>query len=152
MLVSSGTVTIKGKYGVDSEVDTGAVSVSGGTLTVEGESAAFTPNFLENVDQHIILGEGVGVISGAYDSASVTIGIPKEPALLGDADGSGEVDTIDATIIQRYATKVAVPYDEDQLMNADIDGDGDLTIVDATFIQRFATKVKTPYPIGELIG
>lgn len=73
------------------------------------------------------------------------------PVLLGDADGSGEVDLVDATVIQRHTTMIAVPYDEAQLMCADIDGDGSLTIVDATFIQRYATKVQTPYKIGEAV-
>lgn len=74
------------------------------------------------------------------------------PVLLGDADGSGEVDLVDATVIQRHTTMIAVPYDESQLMCADIDGDGSLTIVDATFIQRYATKVQTPYKIGATVG
>ena len=73
------------------------------------------------------------------------------PVLLGDADGNGEVDAIDATLLQRHATMIDVPFDEKQLMNADIDGDGELTIVDATFIQRYATHIKTPYPVGEPI-
>lgn len=76
---------------------------------------------------------------------------PDPPYLLGDADGNGDVDTADATVIQRAVTKIAVPYDEEQLMRADIDGDENLTIVDATFIQRYSTKVNTPYPIGEPI-
>ena len=70
---------------------------------------------------------------------------------LGDADGNGEVDMTDATVIQRVATMIAVPYDEEQLMCADIDDDGDLTIVDATFIQRYSTRIAVPYPIGEEI-
>ena len=70
---------------------------------------------------------------------------------LGDANGNGEVDMIDATIIQRAVTMVPVPYDEDQLMNADVDDDGDLTVMDAAFIQRHATMIKTPYPIGDLM-
>ena len=90
-------------------------------------------------------------ISGAVDSASVIIGVPTEPQKLGDADGNGEVDVIDATVIQRYTTLINVPYDKAQLMCADIDGDGDLTIVDATFIQRYSTMIKTPYDIGEYI-
>ena len=73
------------------------------------------------------------------------------PVYLGDADGNGEVDMADATIIQRHATMIAVPYDEAQLMHADIDGDGSLSIVDATFIQRYDTHMKVPYPIGETI-
>ncbi|MBQ6499040.1 MAG: leucine-rich repeat protein, partial [Ruminococcus sp.] len=74
------------------------------------------------------------------------------PVLLGDADGNGEVDLVDATVIQRHTTMIAVPYDEAQLMCADIDDDGSLTIVDATFIQRYATKVQTPYKIGATVG
>lgn len=77
---------------------------------------------------------------------------PDPPYLLGDADGSGEVDMADATVIQRAVTKIVVPYDEEQLMRGDVDGDGGLTIVDATLIQRFATKVNTPYPIGEPVS
>lgn len=77
---------------------------------------------------------------------------PDPPYLLGDTDGNGDVDTADATVIQRAVTKIAVPYDEEQLMRGDVDGDGGLTIVDATLIQRFAVKVITPYPIGEPIS
>ena len=70
---------------------------------------------------------------------------------LGDADGSDDVDMVDATVVQRVATRVKVPYDQETLMHGDVDGDGELTVVDATFIQRFATRVKTPYPIGETV-
>ena len=69
--------------------------------------------------------------------------------LLGDANDDGEVDTVDATIIQRTATHLKVPYTEEQLIFADVDGDGEVTIVDATYIQRYATHVKIPFPIGE---
>ena len=78
-------------------------------------------------------------------------GASEENTILGDADGNGEVDMTDATVIQRVVTMIAVPYDEEQLMRADVDGDGELTVVDATFIQRYSTKVQTPYPIGEEI-
>ena len=71
------------------------------------------------------------------------------PAKLGDANGDGEVDSVDATIVQRAATKIQVPYSEEQLMCADVDGDGSLTIVDASFIQRYDSKIAVPYPVGE---
>ncbi len=71
------------------------------------------------------------------------------PVKLGDANGDGEVDSVDATIVQRAATKIQVPYSEEQLMCADVDGDGSLTIVDATFIQRYDSKIAVPYPVGE---
>ena len=33
-----------------------------------------------------------------------------EQMMLGDVDGDGEVTVLDATFIQRYATKAKVPY------------------------------------------
>ena len=71
---------------------------------------------------------------------------------IGDANGDGTVDDIDATIVQRYDAHFKVPYDMATLMNADVDGDGELTIVDATFIQRYAVGVPTPYAIGEFVA
>ena len=77
---------------------------------------------------------------------------PATMFLLGDANGDGEVDVIDATLIQRVATRVSVPYPEETLMQGDIDDDGELTVIDATFIQRYATRVSTPYRIGEMVS
>lgn len=70
---------------------------------------------------------------------------------LGDADGDGIVEIVDATIIQRHLSNLTVPYSEETLMNADVDGDGELTVLDATFIQRYIAKIETHYPIGEPI-
>ena len=71
--------------------------------------------------------------------------------ILGDADGSGEVDMIDATLIQRSATGIPVKISNDILMNGDVDGDKELTVIDATFIQRFSTRIATPYQIGKIV-
>ena len=68
---------------------------------------------------------------------------------LGDADGNGSADIVDTTVIQRVATNIYVPYDEEQLMCGDVDGDDYLTVVDATFIQRYVNHYPVPYPIGE---
>ena len=76
---------------------------------------------------------------------------PSMTYYLGDANGDGEVDAIDSTIVQRVATMVKVPYDRDKMMNADVDGDGELTVLDATYILRYSSHVKTPYPVGEII-
>ncbi len=72
VLVSSGSVTLKGKIGVVSDTDGSTVYVTGGKLAIEGQDAAFSENFLTDVDQHIILGEGVEVTSGAVDGVAVT--------------------------------------------------------------------------------
>jgi fibronectin type 3 domain-containing protein len=76
---------------------------------------------------------------------------PVSRYILGDADGSGDVDIVDATIIQRYSTLVKVAVDEETLMHGDINGDGYLDIVDAAFIQRYSTFIKVPYPIGTFV-
>ncbi len=72
LLVSSGDVTLKGKIGVASDTDNSTVSVTGGKLAIEGQDAAFSENFLTDVDQHILLGDGVEVTSGSVDGAAVT--------------------------------------------------------------------------------
>lgn len=70
-------------------------------------------------------------------------------AILGDADGSGEVEVSDATVIQRCATNLRPPISKIFLNRGDVDSDGSLTVLDATFIQRSSTFVSTPYPIGQ---
>ena len=76
---------------------------------------------------------------------------PYDPYIFGDVDGDEEVDVVDATFIQRYATHIRISISDEQLMHGDIDGDGDVSAVDATFIQRYATHIATAYPIGELV-
>ena len=75
-----------------------------------------------------------------------------EKYILGDVNGDDDVDMIDATILQRAATNIKVPYTEEELMRGDVDGDGSITIIDATFIQRYATRIASPYPIGNPIA
>ncbi len=69
----------------------------------------------------------------------------------GDADGSGDVDITDASVVQHKLIGAWVPYGEEQLMCADVDGDDSLTMVDATFIQRYSTHIEIPYIIGTRI-
>ena len=76
---------------------------------------------------------------------------PKPPMILGDIDGDGEATILDATLAQRHATRVSIPYTKEQIKSGDVDREGEVTIIDATFIQRYATRIKVPYPIGEPI-
>ena len=80
----------------------------------------------------------------------VSLGDVPSDSILGDVNGDGEADTLDATLIQRYVTFVKVPYSDEVMMCGDTDGDGVLTVMDATFIQRYSTRIKVPYPIGEI--
>ena len=69
---------------------------------------------------------------------------------MGDADGNGEVDSIDVTVLQRYSADMEYPISG--LETADVDGDGETTIIDATYIQRYLAEMDTPYRIGEAVG
>ena len=90
--------------------------------------------------------------SDGTSAATYAVIEPKPPVILGDIDGDGEATILDATLAQRYATRVAIPYDEAHVnKSGDVDGEGEVTVIDATFIQRYATRVKVPYPIGEPI-
>ena len=72
----------------------------------------------------------------------------RETYVIGDADGSGEVEIVDATIVQRYDANIKTPFNEAQLMRANVDGD-ELSIIDVTFIQRYLVNMNNPYMIGE---
>lgn len=53
----------------------------------------------------------------------------------GDADGSGDVDIIDATVIQRADARIIGDGDFYKPLG-DVDGDGNANVIDATLIQR----------------
>lgn len=73
------------------------------------------------------------------------------PQILGDSDGSGDIEIVDSTFIQRYIAKVDTPFTKDELMRGDVDGSGDLELPDATAIQYYLSNMKTTYKIGEPI-
>lgn len=74
--------------------------------------------------------------------------LPDGSYRLGDADGSGNIDIIDATIIQRTCALIPVNIDPKTLSQGEVDGDGILSIIDATFIRRYLASIYTFYPIG----
>ena len=65
-----------------------------------------------------------------------------EMVLIGDVDGSGKVDVLDATILQMIVADLE-PADARLRFIADANGDGVVTITDATTIQLFAAEVET---------
>ena len=73
---------------------------------------------------------------------------PPETYILGDVDGNGEVDSADATLIQRYTVELST-LSEKQLLAGDVDGDGFVTTIDATFVQRYVAKMSVKYDIGK---
>lgn len=71
--------------------------------------------------------------------------------ILGDADDNGEIESVDATFVQRYAASIPTPYITQVLMQGDVDGDGNLTVMDATAIQYFLANMKNPHNIGKTL-
>ncbi len=64
--------------------------------------------------------------------------------LLGDIDGNGKVEVLDATLIQRHEARFERLTDE-QLMLADTNKDGEVNVLDATMIQRLVAKFITNF-------
>lgn len=59
--------------------------------------------------------------------------------LLGDADENGEIESVDATWIQRYKAEMDLPFTI-RTRSADVDGDGEVTLIDATAIQYYLSR------------
>lgn len=67
--------------------------------------------------------------------------------MLGDADDNGEVESIDAAVIQYHLIGIPI-VDTVVEQAADVDLDGDITIIDVTWILRFLVQIPVVYPIG----
>lgn len=100
-------------------------------------------------DMHASYEDGYMVFYTDHFSTYILAVPESDGTLLGDADGDGDVTSIDVTYIQRYSAGLRIDVDEDTLMNGDADGNGELEIVDATFIQRRLAEMPIPYPVGE---
>ncbi len=72
------------------------------------------------------------------------------PIILGDADGSGIVDIIDVTTIQRHISELEL-LEGGALLAADVNGDGEITVADATEIQAWLAGYVSQYAIGQPI-
>lgn len=67
---------------------------------------------------------------------------------LGDVNGDGTVDVIDATLLQRHLAYITIPSEYD-IMHGDVDSNGIVSIIDVTFIGRYVAKTGVIYPVGE---
>ena len=80
---------------------------------------------------------GAMPVSAAEDDTTVP---------LGDVNIDGDVDVIDATLLQRYCVGMSNIYIS--FWSSDVDDDGYVTIIDVTLIQRYLAGLSTFCDIG----
>lgn len=66
----------------------------------------------------------------------------------GDADGDGDITSIDVTVAQRVIVGIVTDPDGAIARRSDVTGDG-LALPDATAIQRYLAGFTDPYQIGQ---
>jgi C1A family cysteine protease len=126
-------VTDNGLYWRHYEIDEATLVASGLSLT-STMRIRFTAN---DADPQSIVEAGVDGFVVSYIECG-------DSYVCGDADGSGEVNLLDATYIINYLYKDGPPPDPEEA--ADADGSGALNLLDATFIINYLYK-DGPEPI-----
>lgn len=82
---------------------------------------------------------------------AVTVTGQADAELLGDVDGNGTVEAVDATWTQRHIGQIVTLSDQ-QLAAADVDQDRAITPIDVTLIQRYLVDMKSSDDIGKTIA
>ena len=129
--------------------DTGVFSMTEGTVaeltfTVKadaatGASAGFTLEKVAVCDKTFV-NDAVKVQTGA--APKVTVG---SAVVLGDVNGDGKVNNIDAALVYGYHNK-KLTLTEDQLAAADVNGDGKVNNMDAALIYAYHNKKLPKFP------
>ena len=132
--------------------DAGSYSFFEGTF-LKGETYCaemmLVPDFGYWLDDDTVVNANGAKVEEAYGRMALYVSLSTQAApLLGDANGDGLVDILDATVIQRHLANYVIKsfYPE----NANVTGDS-LSIIDATLIQRYLASYSVSYPIGEPI-
>lgn len=85
--------------------------------------------------------EGINAILTSLKLDNITSAEPQ--VTVGDINGDGEVDIIDAGIVVQYANGINTNLSEKQLQAADVNGDGEVDIIDAGMIVQYANGIRT---------
>lgn len=102
----------------------------------------YTVGYSNNTD----VGEAKIVITGIGNfSGTLTTEFEIIDTLVGDVNGDGYIDVLDATLVQKYSVDKASLNDE-QIFVGDLNDDGNADILDATLIQKYAAEKITEFP------
>ena len=120
----------------------GAVAELSFTVKAEAETGASAGFALEKVAvcDSTFVNDAVKVQTG--EAPKVTVGTA---AVLGDVNGDGEIDNLDANLVYRYFNGKVMLTDE-QLAAADVNGDGEVDNLDANTIYRYFNGKITAFP------
>lgn len=137
-----------------------SISANDNYLISIQENVMFDDNGIATIQVSSLL-PGESIISYTIDGTTISGKIKVESTideavmvdyLLGDADGNGDVDIVDATFIQRYLAQIETPYTKAELIRGDVDDSGDLEIIDVTAIQYYLVYMNTPFQIGKAVN
>ena len=143
VLRSRGAVLVSKSSDLDVSVNNSNSLVPAGTYIDEVTGNTFTVTETK-ITGHI----GTTGIAVIYTDEPVEEPTESDVRLLGDADGSGEVDAIDVAVIMRFDAQIPVSIDIDSIMNGDVNNDKETDVIDATLIQRYILTMPTDYGIG----
>lgn len=125
--------------------------------TVDANTFSFTES-ISNLDKGKSYGYYVGCEYKGVDEPYIAISVDASTVtrsnspeyLVGDADESGNIEILDATVIQKYLAK----FDMNRIIDldaADVDENDCIEIVDATLIQKHIAGYDTKTRVGEKI-
>ena len=107
-------------------------------LTVSGQGLVpyVNPAFQVGVDEATIVVESYGGIPRMKIATS---------GILGDVDGNGRVDIIDALLVAMYSVDSSIPVDHiPNIALGDVDADGDIDFTDAYLIGTYSVNPSDP--------
>lgn len=117
--------------------------VYGGQILVEGVDYEITGTVsFTDAGEYICYIRGIGGYTGTVACAYSVTGID---VLLGDVNGDGDIDILDANLVVAYYNEVR-DLTEEQLQAADVNGDREVNIMDANMIVAYYNEVVDAFP------
>lgn len=105
-------------------------------------------DFVVKVNDNAVKADDTGIytISDISENVTVTVeGVVKTVTVLyGDVNGDESIDSIDASLVLRYAAKLTEDLNTDA---ADVNGDESIDSIDASLILRYVAKLITEFPV-----
>ena len=120
----------------------GAKNCSLAVDTTAGSSGRFT------VGQSVDVGNGKYEVKDACTGAATSTKYGADDVLLGDVNGDGEVDNLDAAKVYSYYNGVTV-LNAEQLSAADVNGDGEVDNLDAAMIYSYYNGFRDSFPASK---